>query len=268
MKAGAIRSSPESIARLASRERADGSRVLVPHREIVGASLKAGRPLAVDWQLGCTDQGTFDSCTGHGFEKLVWGTAKAQDVAGERGDELGIYAMRAGDYLGSAATFPLPDDGAQPSTIADGIARFGVMASGLGPSVPSSRLTLLQLEQAIAYRVDQIAFVDQSGDTLIETLLDSLAAGIIPEFVMLVGADYASIGANVYNGTTATGLSLHSQALDGYRQGTNGYEFKAAGSWGTSFGINGQAWISQAFLATDAVDVYVANVAPTIRRAA
>lgn len=254
---GALVSSVKSLERLALR--------LVHHDSILGSvGARAARPDSVDHALGCTYQGRYNSCTGHGFEKLAWGTAKAQGLAGERGDELGIYAFRLEGYV-ALGDVPVPDEGAEPAVIAQGCADFGVMAKGLGPTTPGDRLDLFQLEAAIRYRLTKLAHLNMQGDELVGTLLDALAANRIPCFTMPVAPAYDLLRpGDVYDGI-ASG-PLHCQAIDAYRPGKDGIEFGVAGSWGPNWADGGRAWITQRFIGAAAIDVYIADVTPTIRR--
>lgn len=233
--------------------------LLTPHRELVGDSDAELEP--VDWSVGCSDQGDESSCTGHGNEKLVYGTAKANGYAGDRGDEHGIYALRAEDYPELALTEPLPDGGAMPATIAAGLPRFGVLAAGDGPRGVGDRLDFAQLERANGFRVTRIAHLDLEGNELVAALLRALARGCA-SFVMQVTQSYEDLSdGQVYSVPSGPVLGGHCQGIDAWRRGANGVEIGVPGSWGPQFG---RVWIPASLFGAIATNVYVGQVVPKI----
>lgn len=248
---GSLPNTPGALERLA--------RYLMPHRLLIGAS--SATPTPVDHDVGWTDQGDESSCEGHGKEKLVFGTAKAQGYAGARGSQHGIYALRADDYADLDVSMALPDEGAIDATISAGLARFGVLAAGDGPLAVGDRLDMLQLEWAAGYRVSAIARIDLLGEELVDALLQALARGCA-SFTMQVDESYEALAnGQVWGGPSGRVLGGHCQGIDAWRQGTNGVEIGIPGSWGPQFG---RVWMPAAVFATVATDVTIAAVAPKL----
>lgn len=248
---GSLPNTPRALERLA--------RYLMPHHLLVGAS--SVTPAPVDWDVGCTDQKDESSCEGHGKEKLVYGTAKAQGFAGARGDQHAIYALRADDYPELDYSTPLPDEGAVDATISAGLARFGALADGDGPVAVSDRLDMLQLEWAAGFRVSAIARIDLLGEQLVAALLQALARGCA-SFTMAVDESYEALShGQVWAGPSGRVLGGHCQGIDAWRQGTNGVEIGVPGSWGPAFG---RVWIPAQVFATVAADVTIAAVVPKL----
>lgn len=238
-----------------------------PNRHPVGGvhhSLLIGSPLLpseIDLAAGWTNQGDESSCTGHAFKKLVDGTAKANGYEGPgRASARGIYALRAEDYPGLD---PLPDDGAQPSTIASGLSRFGTVEESFEPPSVAQRLTVDELIRAQQFRVDQIALIDLVGDALCTAIQQALAAKLIPVFSMEVDEAYERLAAGVvYDGLTGPVLGAHMQAIDAYSR--DGAVFGIAGSWGPDWASSGRAWISRSALGQMATNVYIARIVPVL----
>ena len=230
---------------------------LVPHRELVGTGVIT---TPVDWNVGWSDQGNESSCTGHGNEKMIFGTAKANGYAGSRGDPRSIYALRALDYPGLSAAQPLPDEGASPATILSGLALVGCLAAGDGPPDVASRLDFAQTEAA--FRVPKVALIDVGGDALTAALLQGLAKGCA-SFCMNVDASYENlVNDQIYKGPTGPSLGGHCQAVDAWRNGLNEIEWGVPGSWGAQFG---RIWIPNSVFVQVATDIYIGQVVATLR---
>jgi hypothetical protein len=252
MKAkGILPDSPFTLARLA--------RLLVPHQRLFGATV--AQPQPVDWAVGWSDQGGEESCTGHGNAKMIFGTALAQGYAGARPDPHSIYALRAADYPALPFSSPLPDEGASMATIVEGLAHFGCLAAGDGPPTAGDRLDLAQLEAAQGFRVPLVSRIDLAGEVLVEACIAALARGCL-SFAMMVDEGYERLtNGQVWSGPSGKILGGHCQAVDAWRQGTNGVEFKVAGSWGPQFGC---IWMPAAIFGQVASDVYVGQVVPKL----
>lgn len=235
--------------------------LLVPHHELVG---DGPTPEPVDWDVGWSNQGGESSCTGHGNEKMIYGTAKANGYAGARGDPHAIYALRAEDYAELDFRTPLPDEGAMPATIIAGLARFGTLATGDGPRGVGDRLDVLELEQASGFRVPKVAKLDLQGDELVAALLRALAKGCA-SFVMNVDAAYEDLtNGQTYRGPTGPALGGHCQGVDAWRYGTNGVEIGVPGSWDWQFG---RIWMPAPVFGRIATNVYIGQVVPKLAAA-
>lgn len=238
---------------------------LVHHDDFLGASVAdAALPLAVDWGVGWSDQGASSRCTGEGTEKMVYGTAVAGGYAGDRGSPIANYAYRAEEWPALPVDAPLPDEGAQISTIVRGLARFGALAAGDGPTSMEERLDFVDLLESRRFLVPQVCQLVMGGDALIAALKLALTRGC-GCYGQQVDKGYESLtNGQVWAGPDGSPpLGGHCQSIGGYRQGTDGLEFKIDGSWGPGFG---SVWIPATTFARVASSVYVGKVVPKLKR--
>lgn len=230
----------------------------VHHSALVGAVVvppTALVPYVVD------DQGGQD-CTGS-YGKLVesWAAARGLPCAPVSRRFTYTLGRMTGDPQGRLA-----DVGAQPADVVDGMRTFGVVPEtawpGDDPTVINAPCDLFALELATTFRVDQIAPIEDAGDTRCTAMRTALAAGFPVGVGMCVDALFESwAGGMVYDGPTGPSLGGHAVRICGYRPGA----FLLVNSWGAMWGDAGCAWVSDAFIGSGAVfDPYILSFAKAV----
>ena len=234
---------------------------------LVGASVGA-LPAAVDYSSlldGVQDQKSSSSCVGQAFATAIYLRAKIAGHPIARPSAKAIYDVARL----SEQRDVLVDDGCRPRAAIDGMTEHGLVASERWPLTDTNVNELPPLDVFRAgvgatlsnhYRI-----ASGSGCSLL--MKSALAKGFPVPYSQPVDDGYLEYSGGIWRGMDGPTRGGHMQVALGYDVLYGTPYFLVAGSWGTSFGVDGFALIAESFFESGlARDILVPTTIPTVIR--
>ena len=252
-------------------------RAVHPARSYSAAAPMPNGPIALC--PGVWDQNGTGSCGGHGAAGALTVLLRSAgfSLAEPAVSPLACYRMARMIDRAAMTDGPLPaltDSGVQPNELARGLQEYGLQLEGDNPTDKTiedstsyaawlsgkinSEPSLLELEKSAARELVDWTSIADGDPQKVSLLLQALHAGYPAMFAVDANTDdfqnYDGSGVLDYGGQNPD----HMQYICGCREAADGStEFRQVNSWGTSWGDNGMAWVSQRAIQSATFDMLI-----------
>ena len=196
------------------------------------------------------DQGATQSCVGFAVATAAYMRASIARTPNIRlPSATALYALGRAKAVASASA-PLVDAGSQPRLVLEAAATWGLVADASWPFRPdtiNTRPSWSALDSGVGFELHDYSWINSTGFSRTSDLKVALANGY-PVVISVSVDDLIDTPPEnfIIDGPKGDIRGNHMLAVIGYRDTASGTLFRFVNSWGSGWGDDGKAWLTEA----------------------